>query len=775
MPKSKVDSHITVGKRYVFFTSLTSNDEKNLSLNALGRHAEHELSRIDAKLTGQAETNQIEQQEKINYIQEYLNLLKTTADHMKDNELAFITQQTQQLKKIQDFIPNTELSEINNLLNDINQSEEFDYMKFITLLNNLMLEPNKRNKIIQEQLNNMRLLQKNFNNMTEEEQRKAQEAYIENYRKYKNDFSQNLFQQFNNETIYIPSITSVAAEKITSIISSLSNNPILLEALATQIRANKKITNKNILEALIAIITDAVFDNPSQTVDELIESITKKVSKDTSNIINNFLEQNSFEIFNTKTQRSLEQLAMRKENEFEGLANAVLNINKNELKDLFQLYDKNNKYGLKKLYKLLTETLKKDDINDINNKKGQFTRALGQAIQDYLVTSVRQQKNNPNLSFNEIKQLISEQSDKYYKKRQLKKDLQTQLKVSQIKHSGIAEIMSTQDVQNRIVNIAFSRAPGNTINLKDDVSFMVGFTPKTDKINIKMDKINKKIAQEYKNYLPEYKEIARGLTNIEASRKIFSKKINNIINSVQEQLKVADNDTEKLEKILDNFYDTFLGSISVKDYELYNNELGFHGGSLGGQGTVDTVIENIVQMYEIGGISKLDADELIFAVINSTENDSTYGNGSNKQHIANFLLGGAALMMFDEGFSNSKKFLEDTKSTLFTNNHIRTLQLYRLNNIYLPASYILYTIYEQLLPIYNDIITNFTASTTTNRVEIISHNLTPADIKTGSDYPTSKDRWDYISSEATQNTKIQFLFMAGMLDIFENLAKAFRI
>jgi len=102
-----------------------------------------------------------------------------------------------------------------------------------------------------------------------------------------------------------------------------------------------------------------------------------------------------------------------------------------------------------------------------------------------------------------------------------------------------------------------------------------------------------------------------------------------------------------------------VGAISVKDYTLYNDDLGYHGGSLGSGGAPDGVIENITKMYELGGITPEDKDNLMFAVLNCAPS----AIGSNlKESLEQYLLGGAALIMFDEGFSFGSKYINDVKA-----------------------------------------------------------------------------------------------------------------
>ena len=145
------------------------------------------------------------------------------------------------------------------------------------------------------------------------------------------------------------------------------------------------------------------------------------------------------------------------------------------------------------------------------------------------------------------------------------------------------------------------------------------------------------------------------------------------------------------------------------------------------------------------------------------------------QHIANFLLGGAALLMFDEDFGQQTLELIENKMGQQLFKSVKNVSLYYLNGVYIPSSYILFTIHDELQHIYEDIIENFVVAPKTNYVHITTHSLTANDIPDPATMPNSLDRWHDISQKAMKNTKIKFLFMAGLLDIMEKLAQSFNI
>jgi len=176
--------------------------------------------------------------------------------------------------------------------------------------------------------------------------------------------------------------------------------------------------------------------------------------------------------------------------------------------------------------------------------------------------------------------------------------------------------------------------------------------------------------------------------------------------------------SEEQEKAWEELSNTFISSISVKEYTLYNNDLGYHGGSLGSGGAPAGVVKNITRMYELGGITPIEADELLFSILNCAP--SAIGSGL-KEHLENYLLGGAALMMFDEGFTASKTYLKQMQEQIGINALPTNLNLYFLNGVYVPASYIIYNIYANLSAFYGQLNTDIESIKQRNRVVITNN------------------------------------------------------
>ena len=128
-------------------------------------------------------------------------------------------------------------------------------------------------------------------------------------------------------------------------------------------------------------------------------------------------------------------------------------------------------------------------------------------------------------------------------------------------------------------------------------------------------------------------------------------------------------------------------------------------------------------------------------------------------------------MMFDDCFANTKQFLETTKKNFNNFKGQQTVHFYRVQNLYMPASFMLQEISTNLKQMYADLEqgVSFDNIIQHNKVHI-SNPITEKDIPKGG---TLQERFDAVSEKAQQNTKITFSFMGGLLDIFDNFSKAF--
>lgn len=765
---------VKVGERYVFFKSLSDKiDDKTKQkiLNSLGTHAKNTLKNIDKQLLAEGEKVSENISEAPSLIMNYLKFLKQMAEIRRENEVFFIEDQIDRLNKIKTTgALEKKINEIRNILNS--SDKKMDYIKLIALLNELLLPENVLKKNIKDQLNNMKLIKKNYDALDESQQEDAREAFENQYKTYKEDFSSVLtkkIEDINGDTFLEMQDTysKIVANKINNIIKELKNNENFLKQVEEKLNTNKnlEISSSDIYDIVLNLIIQ-IAEEDDIGLDALIDKAQNLTQKE----IDLFLKSNLAGIFSRSSTKTLEELAMKRQSKFKGLANYVRLLSPEGKAQVFEEYDEDG--TIKKLYEELEQTLNNNNISKTIYLKGRLTKKLGDAIQNKILKRIGESTSKANQNWNKIRKAAKE----YYVKRTIEENLYSKITVTKIKNSGVAEIFSQEEIKNQLAGIIENGAPGTSINLKNDIVFTIGFRNPTFNFDLDLTQLNHELSQIYTSFLPTYHELGRGKTNIELAEKTYSGQVKQLFSSLEQKIKETSSDEKEQMQLLKQIKTMFLGRVSVKDYNLYNSDFGFHGGSLGGSGAPDAVINNITQMYDLGGISPIDYKTLLFAVLNCTE--FTYGSSEMVDHIANYLLGGAALMMFDEGFSTTKKFLDKVKTKTFVSSSFKGIELYRLNGIYIPSSYIIETIYQNLIPVYADLAENFSLKTnivnnSKNKVLIKTHNLSDKDIPTGEEYSTAQSRWEAISSQAIENTKIQFIFMAGMLDIFEQLNEAF--
>ena len=203
----------------------------------------------------------------------------------------------------------------------------------------------------------------------------------------------------------------------------------------------------------------------------------------------------------------------------------------------------------------------------------------------------------------------------------------------------------------------------------------------------------------------------------------------------------------------------------------YTTNYGFHGGTIGSK--LSSVVDNVTNMYNLGGISSIDANLLYFAIANCGE--AMLGKGL-REDIETYLLGAAAIMMFDEGFTSSKEFLDKMKNELGFNGP-SGLHLFKVSGKYIPASLIYQNISVALHEAIGDIMTNVSDIVKNSRSSIhINNTITRNNIPSFYNVPDPQDRWDAVAALAEDILNgdiISYTFLAGILDIFEAIPNAF--
>ena len=176
-------------------------------------------------------------------------------------------------------------------------------------------------------------------------------------------------------------------------------------------------------------------------------------------------------------------------------------------------------------------------------------------------------------------------------------------------------------------------------------------------------------------------------------------------------------------------------------------------------------------------LSYPDMELIIEAVLNCNAGMIAADTTDIVETVKNFLIGGAAMAMFDEGFSNTQPIL-DLYKKYFGENSPGRIHLYHVNSLYIPASYVLQNIYENIAKLIQAISveqTNLTSNKVNSSVALIN-NITYDSMQSQfKDGMTSPERWSFVSKTAENEVKLHILFLAGILDILEQLPNAFDI
>lgn len=198
---------------------------------------------------------------------------------------------------------------------------------------------------------------------------------------------------------------------------------------------------------------------------------------------------------------------------------------------------------------------------------------------------------------------------------------------------------------------------------------------------------------------------------------------------------------------------------TVKGYETVGTNIrgleGFQGASFGAN-----IFEqlSIIQETMGGFITNQDVNWLLFAMINAA---SQAIGAENKTALENYFSTMVGYLMFND----AQLLMEDViNERAYEANGSNDIHLYTINGIYIPNSYILEKTYNALVKIPPDIQSDKEGLRA--RLHVYKGgpvNLTP---------DLTLKEWEATSNLAIQATKLDMHFLAGFLDILENIAKS---
>lgn len=757
---------VSVGKRYVFFSSLPgpAGLEPYQKVKEIG---EQYLK----KATKQLNPRNIKSNKQfISTLQGYVTMIGKLAERERNNEIEFVS-------RFKEILSSDKLKtlpkEFYNMVNNLEKN--FDYIKLIALINK-MLEKNQdyeeqSDKII---INNMKLFSTNYENMSEQTIQEIKDAYYkESYGKFiaigKNTLMRDILNTADEtRQHFITMASSLFARKFNSVFYNIVNDKKIIETIN-----NCWINNwdaSTIKKVTVAVVVNYLSELNYETLvnktgKELAQNISQCYSTLTKNVDIEYAE-NMLNLVTGKAVKTLEEIALTSR---KGLGKMFLSLEREEQKNVLKMY---RNYELHLTMEEIETGLKKNQ----KQKEALITKRLGNAIRKRAQQEFGKEFNAR--SGDAYKQqvnfvdLLKKSAPDFFQRRKLSEKIENILQIT-INGPSAAEYFAGDRFKNAITQ-AIVYTPGKTIQLKTDASVTFSYTP----IEFNEDEINleQQLTPILKNwgelFLQRYKNSSLGTTSVEIAEETFKTMMQDTSELIINETNKLKNANEEQKRILQSLNDFVNASISVKEYTYGTNELGFTGGSLGPNSAM--ALDNIYKMYELGGINGVDIDTLYFVLANCGPDGIANGL---KENLENYLIGGAAMMMFDDGFANANAYIQ--KMIAQFGFMPKLLHLYMIQGRYIPASLVYTSIYNSLLQVYSDIVKRIAITfdtgsinntiTITNTIQESNYNWDYQHYP----YNYAQNRFNKVRDDATPNIDIRFSFLAGILDIFEGISKAF--
>lgn len=242
----------------------------------------------------------------------------------------------------------------------------------------------------------------------------------------------------------------------------------------------------------------------------------------------------------------------------------------------------------------------------------------------------------------------------------------------------------------------------------------------------------------------------------------------------EEQRKILEDANKEINDIYEGLQD-ILSHINihttVKGYKSIDAGRYVFEGAAFGSNIIEqaTILEDLTLA---GGINAFDRNWLIYALINSGKGMIGHGN---KHHLEDYLSTFVGLLMFNDAYliaEDVRHFMEGT----YTNTSVEDIHLYVLNNVYIPNSYVLEETYHAMWLAFSNL-EDYISNTSTNH----GTNLTLTTYDTGYskkfdredlDFNNGGKAWFQESSNALSQTKLTMTFMAGFLDVLQQINDA---
>lgn len=777
----------TFPSRYIFFQSLKNAKG---SLGGLSIH----MSNVFGSLSIKQEEEQ-KRQQSLQYISNYITMLTKLAEKEQSQEKKYL-QSIARNGFDENKFKNTDGS-FNYLafikeLNLANSNIEFLRKTIKTNINNIQQIEQEMKKFSQQEERTYKRLKVNAKNKDDtidivtNEDEYIKRGYVVAYQKYieemqkrvNSSYAKTLNEQFT--ALVNKVISNIAYNKkiLTQITNACTNLGIPESALLTTIQnlcvEAVRQEAQNVKWNLKQINVKQLINNLNGTaqLDQLIEraanSMANKVMDSQNSVIQQILDNS------LKDGRGIAKRLEETPESLDELLNTI-GANQTEKKQIKKLFSNDQKALKNKNNKKTNGAIERAELK-LTQTRHQLTKEINRIIKK-IDNKTYSKKEEREIAVNKIISTYISSSTPATVQQALINSLSSRLKVTNLSDNSAAEILSSPEFHNFLQNhITDIFIPGKSIQYKHDLAFGVSLQPLEDTQLLKyftnMPYWIETYAEERgRLFLEAYKATAGGATSVSLAAEAYRNVLSASLASKKAMLVQADENLH--DKIEEYFSGQLDGAISVKEYKFYDNNQGFHAGSLGGSGKVVDAIPQIAQMLELGGITLPDTELIIDALLNCFS-ESLIGDTGLLDDLKSLLIGGAAMMLFDDGFANCENFINRLVSEFQLSNAKElptggSVHILYLNNIYMPQSYILFNVIDQLKKIQADLNGDVFEPSEAQNSLYLNNPMSESMLKEVEDLPTPAERWNAISSYAQENVTIHFLFMAGMLDILQSL------
>lgn len=736
---------VHVGQQFVFFSSLEKDDP--LLASKASQVLNSGLSDIDVNDSAN------------NKMQAVINFFDVVIAREQKNEKEYMRRQAEKFKDM----PLCKAKLFSN---------KVDYMDFIAMLNFIKQETEKFSFTVKNEKARLKKIQEELKKEYKGNSRVQKHQKIEETMK-KSTAMSLLTEDFKEELD--KTAAALDAKKIEEALKAIINSPSLTseitkyaEANFVQLGKNGKITNRTIVQYLTqALYQNLDIENISDNIEEIFNrKIDTFYQKNTARFGLGRIEKNDTGDYEVKNAEGLADIYLKKANK--------------KVKDPKTLIDYIifNKGAEKAKNVKIPEFEIIDDIanaiNKMRKKQNETITINGTTYSykdgEYTVTKGKKSET-----------IVYEDMIKRLKRRlsvELKGAANTFITQEQLKDIFIRQLYidvpSLSEIRVGAQSIIEKGLQGDVhvsgrLNLKNDVEFFVSYNPNA--FITEFQKVKTRLLNNFSNMVAEEESLARkelsrkATTNTRVSADAFFSAVAKTLTEAEEELSLLDANADdiviELGQLLNN---GFYIQESVKDIQFIDPDIGFRGGTLGADWQI--ALSNLFQMYETGGLSVDNYEWMKFAILNC----SSASLGKDLRNpVEKYLSFAAAMMMFNYGEAELQRVAEELRDDFTHAYSPEFINLYVLNGIYFPSSYILTLVREGLYECQEELKRKSIKKRYSSSGVKIINKATPSWIDPEAD-PYDAE-WFKIGVQANGQIQIIFTFLAGFLDILDDLER----